>query len=292
MVSSKYKLSVALCTCNGEKYIEQQLRSIINQELAVDEIIVSDDLSTDRTIQIVRQIQSETSIPIHILLNPTDRHWGVCQNFEKAIAATTGDIIFLSDQDDCWLPEKTRQSVEWLKQHPQKQMLFTDAYLIDDNGEKIMREQQPLTVMLNNGMAGVIDELLESDYMLESFLVNNIYTGAMLALRRELVENVPLLKLGEGRLHHDAVISMLAIDKQVVGYLAEPLICYRLHQGQVCGLPLWLSKSKTLAECVYPTGSYLLTVDYDKWDLRENIKQRIHFYNERNSLVSNVLWGG
>lgn len=292
------KLSVALCTCNGEKYIEKQLFSILHQDLPVDEIVVSDDLSTDTTIAIVERIAATTAIPFRILRNDTSAHYGVCANFEKAIAATVGDIILFSDQDDVWLPTKTKTIMEWFSNNPSKDVLFTNAWLIDDD-DSPYRDYigNPLTMVHNlQTDEKQLQQLMLSPYLLEAFLNGNIYTGATMAVRRPFVESVPLLRLGEGKLHHDAIVVLLGIDKQTIGFCSTPTISYRIHSGQVCGMPIRNTKysMRTVHRFLPPCGSYLTDVDYAQWPLYESTKKRIRFYGYRCDSVKNVLklWGG
>src|SRR5438045_2698326 len=93
------KISVALCTFNGQAFINDQLTSIVTQTRAVDEIIISDDNSSDTTTEIIGRFSEKYSC---IILEENKTNIGPIRNFEKAIAACTGDIIFLSDQDDVW----------------------------------------------------------------------------------------------------------------------------------------------------------------------------------------------
>lgn len=99
------KLSVALCTYNGESFLQQQLDSILQQELSVDEIVICDDGSTDRTISIIESYKQRYHYPTFIL-EQNKKNKGVRKNFEYAISLCSGDIIFLSDQDDVWQCEK------------------------------------------------------------------------------------------------------------------------------------------------------------------------------------------
>lgn len=99
------KTSVALCTYNGEKYIKEQLDSILNQTKKVDEIIVCDDCSSDKTVEILNHYSSTNPGLFKIYIN--EQNLRSVKNFEKAITLCTGDIIFLSDQDDFWVNEKS-----------------------------------------------------------------------------------------------------------------------------------------------------------------------------------------
>ena len=124
--------SVALCTCDGEKYIKSQLYSILEQTVQVDEIIICDDSSSDNTIQIVNKIITETNIPIQVFSN--EKRLGVCANFDRAIRLCSSVIILLADQDDIWLPTKVDKIVTYFNENPYVDVLFTNGLFIDSDG--------------------------------------------------------------------------------------------------------------------------------------------------------------
>ena len=99
-------LSVALCTYNGGKFLDEQLESIIMQSLSVDEIIICDDCSNDNTIELIHFYQNKYPGLIHLYQNK--QSLGTIKNFENAISLTTGDLIFLADQDDIWHSDKVK----------------------------------------------------------------------------------------------------------------------------------------------------------------------------------------
>ena len=103
------RLSVAMCTYNGEKYIREQLMSIRNQTLRIDEIVICDDCSEDDTVEIIENLIRQYDLPVRLHVN-TWNH-GYRKNFEQAICRCSGDIIFLSDQDDIWLPTKPLSAI-------------------------------------------------------------------------------------------------------------------------------------------------------------------------------------
>src|SRR5688572_22956866 len=96
-------VSVALCTYNGANFIGEQLQSICSQTMSPNEIVICDDASTDKTISCIREIKNNyPAIDWKIVKNTSNL--GYVKNFEQAISLASGDIIFLSDQDDVWLP--------------------------------------------------------------------------------------------------------------------------------------------------------------------------------------------
>lgn len=105
-------ISVCIATYQGEKYIREQLASILCQLDDADEIIVSDDGSTDRTLDIIRQMADHR---IKIVEGP-HRH-SPTLNFERALQEARGDYIFLADQDDVWKPDKVQVCMKWLQEY-------------------------------------------------------------------------------------------------------------------------------------------------------------------------------
>jgi len=124
-------LSVVLCTYNGEKYIREQLDSILNQTLPPDEIIIQDDASNDNTWFILKQY--ETLHP-QIKLFRNQHPIGCDLNFLSAIKKSTGDLIAISDQDDVWLPTKLNQLAFVLSNNPDCLFCYCSSlYFENDN---------------------------------------------------------------------------------------------------------------------------------------------------------------
>ena len=119
------KISVCLASYNGEKYIREQLDSILPQLGENDEIIISDDHSTDNTINVIKSLNDSR---IKIFENNLGK--GYSRNFENAINQATGDIIFLSDQDDVWMENKVELMTKELKQND---LVVSDALISDGN---------------------------------------------------------------------------------------------------------------------------------------------------------------
>ena len=121
--------SVALCIYNGIEFLAKQLDSIIRQTKPVDEIIICDDGSTDSTCNLVRQYIKECPVRIRLIVNPVNI--GYTLNFEQAISFCSGDIIFLSDQDDIWMSHKVETICRFFEAHEDKEFVFTDAELVN-----------------------------------------------------------------------------------------------------------------------------------------------------------------
>lgn len=125
------KFSVAIATYNGEKYIEEQLESILSQTVSVDEIIVADDCSTDETVRIVEKTLIPSGISFEIIRQSENR--GYTQNFYTAIDKCTGELILIADQDDVWLPHKVETVSNFIENHPETGILIHDVIFCDEN---------------------------------------------------------------------------------------------------------------------------------------------------------------
>lgn len=108
------KVSVVMCTYNGERYLREQLDSIVAQTYPIHELIIQDDRSTDNTVGILQEYARKYP---YIRLYRNERNLGFNQNFRQAILKATGDFIAVCDQDDIWLPEKIARQVEAIGDH-------------------------------------------------------------------------------------------------------------------------------------------------------------------------------
>jgi glycosyltransferase involved in cell wall biosynthesis len=124
------RISIAMATYNGALYIQEQLESIANQLHLPDEIVICDDGSTDETISIINEFSLKVSFSIILIKNSVNL--GYIRNFEKAISLCTGDLIFLSDQDDIWFPFKTRNVIDEFLKRKKILLLVHDGKLVDE----------------------------------------------------------------------------------------------------------------------------------------------------------------
>lgn len=206
-------ISVCIATYNGEKFIKEQLESILNQLSKGDEVVISDDGSTDRTIEIIKSFKDNRIQ----LLTEYSFHSPI-YNFENALKHAKGDYIFLSDQDDVWLPERVENVLDVLKSG-EADCVVCNRIEIDAEGE-------------TNGIP-----VLKGDFTQSSFLHvlwHNPFTGCCMAFNRTLLKlaipfppNLPM---------HDIWLGLLAFGKGRVAYISKPLIGYRRHDGNVTQL--------------------------------------------------------
>jgi len=251
-------LSVALCTYNGEKYIEEQLNSILKQTLPVDEIVICDDGSTDRTLQIIASLNNDTNPTIHVHHNETNI--GPIRNFLKAINLCSGDIIFLSDQDDIWFPNKVETIYNYFKSHIQTDALFTDAILIDSNG-RLFNDNYTLWSYYFDDISR---KRCEIGLMIEEFCTTAHATGATMAFRKQLTKRFPQ----RYDIWHDEMIARLAVSSHSLAYLPECLIRYRIHNNQQIGISSYKPNEKFCRDYrtpqkPFPNEDTLLTNEKD-----------------------------
>lgn len=199
------KISVCIATYNGEKFIEKQILSILNQSILADEIIVSDDNSTDNTINIIKKLAPKAKF----FFNNSK---GVVSNFENAIKNATGDYIFLCDQDDEWRKDKIEKVIKLLIKYP---LVNHNATIIDENSA-ILYEKT--FFQLRNSKSGIINNLIKSRYL-----------GCCMAFRKEVAKlSLPFPKKIE---MHDRWLGLIGELLGGVYFYDECLINYRRHKN-------------------------------------------------------------
>ena len=125
------RISIAMATYNGAAHIQQQLESFLSQTYPPDEVVVCDDCSTDETIEILESFRE--SAPFTVAIHRNEKNLGYTKNFEKALQNCSGELIFLSDQDDVWFPNKVERVTDVFLAHPDKLLVIHDGELVDEN---------------------------------------------------------------------------------------------------------------------------------------------------------------
>lgn len=124
------KLSIAMATYNGQAFLAEQLQSFAGQTRLPDELVVCDDRSTDATLRILRDFARDAPFPVEIHVNP--ERVGPALNFDRALSMVSGDLVFLSDQDDVWYAAKLATVEALAVANPGKACFITDALLVDE----------------------------------------------------------------------------------------------------------------------------------------------------------------
>ncbi|KUJ50503.1 glycosyltransferase family 2 protein [Chryseobacterium sp. JAH] len=219
------KISVALCTYNGEKFLKQQLDSIIDQTVNVDEIIVCDDRSTDQTQRILSEYSAKFPDTFKIHIN--EKNLRSVKNFEKAISLCTGEIIFLSDQDDVWERNKVEVYIQHFQNNEKLQVICSNGFVIDDNHLK-----------LDHYTVWDAPQFLEQQNKINHFkiftLLGNYATGAAMAVKKSFAQQtLPFPDIES--FHHDEWIAIVAAENDEFAFINEKLFSYRYHTNQQVG---------------------------------------------------------
>lgn len=224
------RISVALCTYNGEKFLEKQLDSILSQTICVNEIIVCDDKSVDQTKTILEKYSKDNPGIFKIYYN--EKNLRSNKNFEKAIKLTTGDYIFLSDQDDLWINTKVEKTLNIFKENPTAEGVFSDATLIDKNDVVLSKD---------SGLWDSVCFFEKSipkpiDLHLLLIFTQNFLTGATLCINKTVKEFCFPFRTIEDSLLHDEWFALILSERNTLFYSPEKLISYRIHSGQQIGV--------------------------------------------------------
>ena len=219
--------SVAMCTYNGARYVGEQLDSIARQTRPPDELVVCDDRSSDKTVQIVEQFAASAKFPVSLEVN--SQNLGSTKNFEKAIEICEGDLIALADQDDVWVPSKLEIIEREFDAAPASGLVFTDAEVVDEN-------LRPLGVRLWTaiGFSEEVRRKLRRDNALDLLLPGWTVTGATMAFRSRF-RSIALPIPDDLQMIHDGWIAAIIASVADVSFIEQPLMIYRQHEGQQIG---------------------------------------------------------
>lgn len=225
-------ISVALCTHNGAHYLREQVRSICLQSLPPKEIVLSDDASRDGSVAVVRaavaecaQERPDAAVALRVFENATPLR--VVKNFEQAIAACTGELIALSDQDDVWVPDRLARMAAAFERRPGLLLLHSDARLVD--GE---RKDLGQTLFYALEVTPVELQRIHGGRAFDVFLRRNLVTGATCVFRRSLLADALPLPV---EWVHDEWLGIVAAATGPVDVLEEALIEYRQHASNQIG---------------------------------------------------------
>lgn len=221
------RVSIALCTYNGEKFLSKQLYSFLRQTRLPDELIICDDLSSDTTSDIINNFAQIAPFPVQLYVN--DRNLGSTKNFEKAISLCTGELIYLSDQDDVWRPEKIETIEAEFRKNPKVGLVFTNAEMVDENlrprNERLWSHTFPERER---------KKALTAEFY-KTLLNGNAVTGATAAFSSRFVKDFLPIPTHMPNMIHDGWIALVISVFAEIAFLDKPLIKYRQHSAQQLG---------------------------------------------------------
>ena len=253
-------ISVAMTSYNGEKYIEEQIESILNQTVKIDEIIIVDDGSIDGTVDLIKKYD--------VTLVQNEKNIGYKENFKKAMSLCHGDIIFLCDQDDIWLNDKVEIMSNILMNNANIQVLSSSFTYIDVQDNLI-------SIVLKKGFSNnnLYSEKVQKDALVEvlpeTYLVGSYFQGCSFAMKKEIRDFV--ISHFYTRIPHDWLIGVYASLNHGMYFLNKSLFQYRIHENNTLGVTTinqnaieHINRSKTLEERTALAKSILNVLDIIK----------------------------
>lgn len=211
-------IDVLMATYNGEKYLKEQIESILNQTYKDIRLIISDDCSTDDTVNILKKYEKQDSrVKIYYQKN----NLGYVKNFEFLLKKVENDLFMLSDQDDVWLPEKIEKSLKTLKEQ-NADFVFGDLEVVDRDLN---------TVYSSFGDYMLLDRKIKK--YIDSYKVNYLYncvTGCTILSKKEYIKDMlPIPCFSKYLVHDHWMALMVIINDGKLAYIKEKLIKYRQH---------------------------------------------------------------
>ena len=217
------KIDILMATYNGEKYLKEQIESILNQTYKNIRLIISDDASKDSTPQILEEYRKKDS-RIEIYLNKENR--GVVKNIEFLLEKVEDEFYMLADQDDVWLPLKVEKSIETLKKQ-NADLVFGDLEVVDEKLETLYPSFGDF-MLLNRKINKYID----------SYKVNYLYncvTGCTVLSKKEFIKKIIPIPTESKYLIHDHWIGLIVALNGKLAYMPEKYIKYRQHGNNQVG---------------------------------------------------------
>jgi glycosyltransferase involved in cell wall biosynthesis len=206
----------------------EQLESLARQTRLPDELAVVDDGSTDATVALLEKFAQTSPFPVHITVNTGNL--GVTKNFEKALTQCRGEFLFLCDQDDLWEAEKIARMTAFLEQTPQVNVVFSDAFLVDEKAvllpNRLWEAVQLLPAQLEQWRQGKSIRLM---------LLGNRVAGCTMALRKSFLEKLLPFPTDIDEFLHDTWIAFVASVLNEIQFIDQPLVKYRQHPAQQVG---------------------------------------------------------
>lgn len=208
--------SVAMATYNGSQYIAEQLRSIENQTIRPDEIVICDDGSSDDTVAVIRDYAAQSALNIKLYQN--EKNLGFRRNFEKAISLCTKEVVFLCDQDDIWVKNKVERFLYEYSNNDNLVYAFSDAYVTD---QALNVTHDSIWAMMNTDWVSMDNQAFFNKVQTRFFPLG--FSGTV---KRSFVRQImPFLA------DHDGWIAVCAPAFGDIKAIDEKLVYYRRHSN-------------------------------------------------------------
>jgi len=209
-------VSIAMATYNGEKFLKEQLDSILNQTYKNLELIICDDCSTDNTINIIKDFQKKDR---RIKLYQNKQQLGVLKNFEKAISLCSGEYIAISDQDDIWVANKIEIMLSEIEENI---LIYHDDLLIDRSGN-----------LIHNSFFESNEIFINKEHKTKALIFDNWISGHASMFSSLLKKDI--LPIPCEMEHYDMWIAIVASKVGKIKYLNKQLVLWRQHGTNTSG---------------------------------------------------------
>lgn len=207
-------ISIAMATYNGEKFLKKQLDSIYTQTYTNIEVVVTDDCSNDRTVDILKEYKEKYGLRYFV----NEQNLSFVKNFEKAISLCKGEYIALSDQDDIWLPTKIQELITHIGDNL---LIHSDAYLIDESDNIFSNSYQDYSRKMVHPLS------------LVDTIINGYITGCTSMFSKHLLKDI--MPFPPNLYVHDKWIACNAFYYNKIVYYDKPLVQYRQHSSNFIG---------------------------------------------------------
>lgn len=277
------KISVAMTTYNGSKYIIKQLDSLKNQSRRIDELVICDDCSTDNTVELVNDyIKSNNLEGWNIYSN--ENNLGFINNFKQATKKTTGDIIFLCDQDDEWCVNKISTMTDIIEKNNQVKLLSCSLAFIDENSRSYTPSNIPL--WYGKMISTPQNEITPIDFI--NICNANFAPGCTMCFTREICDKYCNMDY-EYELPHDWLIALIASVDNGYYHLNTSLINYRIHSSNTIGVSKAKKSENAEQQLSRLKGlkSRLLFSANSTYKNKEEVNKCINYVDKRISLYKN-----
>lgn len=276
------KVDILLATYNGEKYLKEQLDSILKQTYTNFNLIISDDCSTDGTIDILKEYEKQDE---RITVYLQEKNLGYVKNFEFLLERVQSSYYALSDQDDVWLPEKIEKSIAKLNED-KADLVFSDLTVVD-------KDLNPIYESFNEFMllTGKINKCI-NNYRL-NYLYNCI-TGCTSVGRSTMINKFLPIPTYSKHLIHDYWMGIITSLNGKIAYIPEKLILYRQHGKNQVGTDKISHKYKNIQDVkklfidvkLGIFGTFVIHKDKFPKDLQELNTRALNYY----TMISKKKW--
>ena len=274
------RVSIAIASYNGVKWIGTQLDSIRAQTLTPDEVIINDDCSTDGTYEFCEKYIRDYELEGWKVYRNED-NVGVSKNFRLALSKCTGDYVFTCDQDDEWLPDKIQVMVKTLEDYPEIRLLISN-YIPTYNG-KLMSTNTLKNLGRNDG------EVVQ--YRLENHWIDPVRPGCTYCFRREMIDMFNEFDIEE--IYHDAMLWIYAVVSDSLYLINRQLSYWKRHDEATTGIKL--SAYPTISERIEwitrdeKTYSKILNAHEKLYISRQNqklLRDKLSFMERRKKMLA------